>query len=332
MILDAALLIAGLVLLIFSADQFVVGASRVAQVWDVPPVVVGAVVMGFGTSAPELVVSTTAASQGDLALGVGNVVGSNVANLSLVLAAAALTTRLVISPTTMRREAPLSIAATVGFARAGWAGELTFTEGALLGIALVLVIAFLLAVGVVEGDLDDKEERPLRGSHELGRVAMGLLGTVLAARLVVDGSTGLAEAWELTGGFVGFSLVAVGTSLPELVTTLAAARRGETGLIVGNLLGSNVFNSLAVGAGMGLLGAGAINDDSLVGTGVVVMLIVAVVSFVLASFGLRLGRWDGLALLAIYAVAMLLLIGDADADGEDDDVHPMAAVVTIDDG
>ena len=186
--------------------------------------------------------------------------------------------------------------------------------------------------GVVEGDLDDKEERPLRGSHELGRVAMGLLGTVLAARLVVDGSTGLAEAWELTGGFVGFSLVAVGTSLPELVTTLAAARRGETGLIVGNLLGSNVFNSLAVGAGMGLLGAGAINDDSLVGTGVVVMLIVAVVSFVLASFGLRLGRWDGLALLAIYAVAMLLLIGDADADGEDDDVHPMAAVVTIDDG
>ncbi len=333
MILDAALLVAGLVLLIVSADQFVLGASRVAHVWDVPPVVVGAVVMGFGTSAPELVVSATAASQGDLALGVGNVIGSNVANLSLVLAAAALTSRLVISPTTMRREAPLSIAATVAFALAVWDGKLTTLEGGLLAAGLVVVIGFLLTVGVVEGDLEESDEVQLSGGRELGRVVLGLLGTVLAARLVVDGSTGLAEAWDLTGGFVGFSLVAVGTSLPELVTTLAAARRKETGLIVGNLLGSNVFNSLAVGAGMGLLGAGAIGDDSLVGTGVVVMLIVAVVSFVLASFGLRLGRWDGVALLAIYVAAMLLLIGDAEADEDDGDAIGVAApIVRIHDG
>lgn len=315
--LDMVLLVGGLALLVVSADQFVVGASRVAHAWDVPPVVVGAVLLGFGTSAPELVVSVTAAHQGDLALGVGNVVGSNVANLSLVLAAAALTTRLIIPLSTLRREAPLSIAATVVFAMAVWDGELSGREGVLLLAALVLVVGFLLVVGVAEGVADPRPGQDLSGRRELGRVALALFGTVLAARLVVDGSTGLAESWGLNGGFVGFSIVAVGTSLPELVTTLAAARRRETGLIVGNLLGSNVFNSLAVGAGMGLLGAGVIGDDSLTSTGIVVMLIVAVASFGLASMGLFLGKWDGAVLLAIYSVATVLLVGDATGDDED---------------
>ncbi|MDG2114011.1 MAG: calcium/sodium antiporter, partial [Actinomycetota bacterium] len=238
MTLDVVLLVGGLALLIAAADQFVLGASRVAHVWDVPPVVVGAVLMGFGTSAPELVVSVTAARQGDIALGVGNVVGSNVANLSLVLAAAALTTRLIIPVSTLRREAPLSVAATMVFAIAVWDGELSRREGVLLLVGLILVVGFLLAVGVSEGEDEPDGEQDLSGRRELGRVVLGLGGVVLAARLVVDGSTGLAEAWGLKGGFVGFSIVAVGTSLPELVTTLAAARRRETGLIVGNLLGS----------------------------------------------------------------------------------------------
>ncbi len=323
MILDLVLLAGGLALLVASADQFVLGASRVAHVFDVPPIVVGAVVMGFGTSAPELVVSATAAYQGDLSLGVGNVVGSNVANLSLVLAAAALTTRLVLAESTLKREAPLSIAATLAFALAVWDGRLTVLEGVLLTAALVLVVAFLIAVGVVEGEEDPLAPQDLRGGPELLRLGLGLLGTVVAARLVVDGSTGIAEWLGLGGGFVGFSIVAVGTSLPELVTTLAAARRRETGLIVGNLLGSNVFNSLAVGAAMGLVGAGTIDDVSVRTTGVVVMLVVAVTSFALASMGLFLGRWDGAVLLSIYVVATVLLVGQADVDDDEDSHRPV---------
>lgn len=324
MILDGVMLLGGLILLVMAADQFVLGAARVAHVWDVPPVIVGAVIMGFGTSAPELVVSATAARQGDIALGVGNVVGSNVANLSLVLAAAALTTTLVIGRSTLQREAPLSVAATAVFAWVVWDGEVTRSEGVLLLVLLVAVVGFLIAVGVVKGDEESSEaaEGDLRGSVEVGRVVAGLIGTVVAARLVVDGSTGLAENWGLTGGFIGFSLVALGTSLPELVTTLAAARRGETGLIVGNLLGSNVFNSLAVGAGIGLFGAGLIDDETLTGAGVVMMMIVAVVSLTLAAMGSRLRKVDGAVLLAIYVAAMVILASGADADDEGEDARP----------
>ena len=330
MILDVALLVGGLVLLVFAADQFVVGASRVAFAYDVPPVVVGAVLMGFGTSAPELVVSATAARQGDLALGVGNVVGSNVANLSLVLAAAALVTPLAIGRSTVRREGPLSLLATAGFAYAVWDGELTTTEGLALGVGLVVAIGILLVAGVAESVIDEAPEGRINGLHELARLAMGLVGVVLAARFVVEGSTSLAERWGLTGGFVGFSIVAIGTSLPELVTTLAGARRGETGLIVGNLLGSNVFNSLAVGAGMGLLGAGAIGDDSLTGPGITMMMAVAFVSFLLAAFGSHLGRRDGIILLGLYVAAMVVLISGADM-GDDDEVEapPAAAVAMV---
>ena len=328
MTLDVVLLCVGVGLLVVSADHFVLGASRVARAWDVPPVVVGAILIGFGTSAPELVISATAARQGDLALGVGNVVGSNVANLSLVLAVAALTTRLVISTSSLRREAPLAIAAAVAFTLAVWDGELTTLEGALLGIALVIVIAFVLAAGVSEGDSGHLDKDEIGRGRELSRTALALVGTVVAARFVVDGSTGLAGSWGLTGGFVGFSLVAVGTSLPELVTTLAAARRGETGLIIGNLLGSNVFNSLAVGAAMGILGPGLIGDESLTGNGVILMLIVSVLAFALASMGLFLGKKDGAMLLVCYVVVMVLLIGDAGADDNSDDGHglPIARV------
>ncbi len=311
MIIDLALLVGGLVLLVVSADQFVLGASRVAQLFSLSPLVVGAVVIGFGTSAPELVVSVTAAAGGDLALGAGNVVGSNVANLSLVLAAAAMTTRLAIAPGILRREAPVSVVATCLFAVVVIDGNITRLEGVGLAVAMVIALVVLLAGGLRA----QQEAQPLstghRRSHEALRLVAGLTGVVLAARLVVDGATGLAAGWGLTGGFVGFSLVAVGTSLPELVTTLAAARRRETGLIVGNLLGSNVFNSLTVGAGMGLVGPGLIDDDALVGTGITVMVVVAIAAYAMAARGLFLGRLDGVILFGIYLVAMVLLIGNS---------------------
>lgn len=309
------LLIGGLVLLIVSADQFVLGASRIAGLFSIPPVIVGAIIIGFGTSAPELVVSVTAASGGDLALGVGNVVGSNVANLSLVLAAAAVTTRLAIEPGIIRREAPLSVLATCAFAVVVIDGRITRPEAIGLSIGMVVALGVLGASGRRREDSPAAETADHRRSHEAVRLAAGFTGVVIAARLVVDGATGLAAAWGLTGGFVGFSLVAVGTSLPELVTTLAAARRRETGLIVGNLLGSNVFNSLAVVSGMGLIGPGVIDDDALVGTGITVMVVVAVSAYAMAARGLFLGRMDGLVLLAIYAIAMVLLIGNAAEDG-----------------
>ena len=314
MILDLLFLVFGLALLVVSADHFVLGAARVATIVALPPIVIGAVVMGFGTSAPELVVSTIAAGQDDLALGVGNVVGSNVANLSLVLATAALVTRMNVGTTALRREAPLSIAATIAVALVVVDGTVTRGEGALLAVGLVGAITYLIYAGGDNG-LDELDEGTTT-SREVVRVLLGLAGTVAAAQLVVTGATGVADRWGLSGGFVGFSLVALGTSLPELVTTLAAARRHETELIIGNLLGSNVFNSLAVGGGIGLVGPGVIGDDTLTGAGIALMLIVAVGSFLLALRGKFIGRGDGLVLLSLYVVAMVVL-GFSESDDEE---------------
>lgn len=329
--LDVLMLVAGLALLVYAADHFVLGAARIAAIFDMPPVVIGAVVIGFGTSAPELVVSGIAAGQGDLDLGVGNVVGSNVANLSLVLATAALVTRMNVPGHALKREAPLSIAATIAFALVVMDGSVERWEGILLAVGLVVVVGYLIVAGALGGDELDELEEGTTPKAEMVRVSLGLTGTVVAAQLVVTGATGLADAWGLTGGFIGFSMVALGTSLPELVTTLAAARRHETELIIGNLLGSNVFNSLAVGGGIGIIGPGLVGDDVLTGAGVIFMLVIAIGSFALALRGRFVGRADGAILLALYVAAMIVLgVGaDDDADGARR-LHPPAVVVAGD--
>lgn len=330
---DIASLVAGLLMLVWSADQFVLGSSRLAALFALPPVVIGAVVMGFGTSAPELLVSSLAAAGGDLDLGVGNIVGSNVANLSLVLGAAALFSRMVLPDGVFRREAPMSIAAAVLFAVFVVDGRLERWEGAVLAVSLVVAIVTLIRSGRSQADLeeliDPGDSRMSRG-RESGRTFIGLAGTVLGAQLVVWGATDIAEEVGVTGGFIGFSLVALGTSLPELVTTIACARRRETDLIVGNLFGSNIFNALAVGGGMALIGPGPIGDESLTTYGIAAMLTIAVVSFVLAAIGRSVGRVDAIILLSLYVGAMVLLAVQEQERLDDEEafvVEPSVSVV-----
>lgn len=313
MVLDLALTAIGLALLVHAADQFVLGSSRLAGLFDVSPVIIGAVVMGFGTSAPEMLVSGIAAAGGDRDLGVGNIVGSNVANLSLVLGVAALVTTMTIPAGVLRREIPLSIGSSVLFAVFVVDGSISRWEGAVLAGCLVVVVALLLRAGFEEGDHLHLESKVTRG-REAARVVVGLIGTVGGAQLVVWGATDLADTWGVSGGFIGFSLVALGTSLPELVTTVACARRRETELIVGNLFGSNIFNALAVGGAMGLVGPGLIGDDSLTGIGLVLMLAVGVTALGLIFFGLFVGPRDGAVLLASYALTMGILGLTAESD------------------
>ena len=330
MILDLIFLVVGLGLLVYAADNFVLGSARLATLLDMSPVVIGAVVMGFGTSAPEMLVSAIAAAGGDRDLGVGNIVGSNVANLTLVLGTAAFVTRMTISRTTIRREIPLSIAASVVFAVFVIDGELVRWEGGVLTALLVVVVGFLVRQGLAEDVVDDEGDEPLELRREILRAVGGLVGTVIGAQLVVSGATGVADAWGVSGGFIGFSLVALGTSLPELVTCVACARRSETELIVGNLFGSNIFNSLAVGGAMGLVGPGDIGDDLLTGVGLALMLGVALVALGLAARGLFVDRRDGIVLLSLY-VACMAVLGIGAEDDDDDDALPAAALEVVDD-
>jgi cation:H+ antiporter len=268
-------------------------------------VVIGAIVLGFGTSAPELVVSTIAALRGNAALGVGNIVGSNVANLSLVLGVAALVTPIALSSSVIRRQAPLSIAAVIAFAAAVSDGRLSRSDGTILLVLLVAAMIILVKTPEEGSPTDVGVQKPV--SRSLLWSLLGLGGVLVGAQLAVSGATKLAESWGLSGGFIGFSLVALGTSLPELVTAVAAARKKEAGLIVGNLFGSNLFNGLAGGAAMGLAGAGQIGDAKLTSGALIAMLGAVIWAYARGALKRRIGKSDAIMLLAIYAGAMVYL-------------------------
>ncbi len=326
MVVAVLLLVGGLVVLAFAADQLVLGASRLAFARGISPILIGALVIGFGTSAPEMLVSGLAAVEGDVDLGVGNIVGSNVANLSLVLGSAALVGVLAVggkhirvANRTLWREGLISLAAALlfwvlvqdGFER--W-------EGVVLLVAFItamLVILLRCCAGghkltpsVAVGNLVS-DDKPISQPIELLRTVLGLTATVVGAQLAVIGAVDIAETLGLGSGFVGLSLVAFGTSLPELITGVQAARRGEADLLVGNILGSNTFNSLLVSAVVALLGPGPLLDANLSGLAVWIMVGVSFGAWLLMYEGNGLERWwEGALLLVVYLAALPFLISD----------------------
>ncbi|MEM8748366.1 MAG: calcium/sodium antiporter [Actinomycetota bacterium] len=322
MAIDFPLLVVGLALLVWSADQFVLGASRLATLVSLPPIVIGAVVMGFGTSAPEMLVSALAAAGGDRDLGVGNIIGSNVANLSLVLGTAGIVATMSIPKSVITREGPLAIASSLLLSAFILDGSIARWQGAVLVVVLVVVIVYLIKSGQadVADVIDTTDPAEMSSPREIGRTVVGLVGTVGGAQLVVWSATDIAEEFGVSGGLIGFTLVALGTSLPELVTTVASARRGETDLIVGNLFGSNIFNALAVGGALGLVGPGSIDDPSLTDWGIAIMMIVTLGAFAMAIVGRNLNRIEGIVLVAAYVGATALLASlAADPDELEDD-------------
>ena len=315
MLLGLVYSIVGLAVLSLAADQFVRGAARLAVLLRMAPLVVGAIVVGFGTSAPEMLVSGVAAANGRLDIGVGNIVGSNVANISLVLGAASFVALVPVSRSVVRRDAAVSVAAVAMFALLVQ-GELDRLKGALLLVALgawfVLILRGARTTGS-EADMDDLselvgEDPPALGIETL-RTLVSLALVAGSAYILVEGAERVADALNLSGGFVGYTMVAVGTSAPELVTAVAAARQRETELLVGNLLGSNVFNSLAVGGVISLVGPGPVGDVTLQTLGSVMMVVICVVSWVGMAIGHRVTRIDGILLLGLWVASIALLAG-----------------------
>ena len=302
----------GLALLTFAADQFVVGATRVAARLRLSAIVIGALVIGFGTSAPEIVVSGLAAGRGQMDLAVGNVIGSNVANLTLVLGTAALIAPIGVRSRTLKREAPLSLVAVLLFAVL-LQGGLSIVDGTILGIALLgsLAVILLSARGgdpefeaeVGEFLTDALPKLPV----EVTRTVLSLIAVLLSAQILVTSASTIAEGLGVAEGFIGLTVVAIGTSLPELATAIQAARRRETDLIVGNLLGSNLFNATAVGTIISIAGPSEPVSASLAGLATWVMVAVAVIAFVFMVTGTRVARTEGAVLLIGYLAVLPLL-------------------------
>ncbi len=302
----------GIVLLAVAADQFVVGAARVAVLKKVPPLLVGVLIIGFGTSAPELLVSVLAASGGEPEVAFGNIVGSNLANLTLLLGVAALLLPLVVDSRVVRREAPIVVGAMLLLLVAAQGGGVSRVEGAVLLAAMVGVTVVLIRQPTADPLSAETEEFTDASTHRFGvevaRTVVGLAGTIGGAQLLLWGAVDLADRAGLSAGFVGVTMVAVGTSLPELVTVLQSARRNETDLIVGNLLGSNLFNTLVVGGAMGLIADGGLDDPALTVIAASAAVAAGVVATVVMRTGHVLTRREGFVLVACYLAVLPLLV------------------------
>ena len=296
------MLVLGFALLVWGADKFVAGASALARRLGVSPLLVGLTIVAFGTSAPELAVSVTAALQGANEIAVGNVLGSNLFNLLVVAGLSALICPLVMDRTLLRRDWPLSLLAAVMLC-AMIAPDLTLSrlEGAVL-LAVFALTLFLQIHAALTGrsPLDDAAEDIVMSPLMIGvNILLGLACIILGGQLAVSGATGVARMFGLSETLIGLTIVAIGTSLPELVTSLVAAHKGQNEIAMGNVIGSNIFNILLI---LGV--SSVITPIPVLSTSIVdclVLIGITIVFYLPARRG-RLGRFPG-ALMALCYIA-----------------------------
>lgn len=308
---DVVQFVLGLAILAVASDRFVLGAARLSTALRISPVIVGAIVIGFGTSAPEFVVTILATLRGSQDLAFGNLVGSNTANLLLVIGGAALFRPLPAPRATVTRELPLMLVALLALTAALVNGQVTTVDAVALLVGAGAAIGLIIWLGVrdrefartLETQLEEQAAAaPERMSVTLLLVVLGLVGTIGGAELLIRGASDLARALGISEAVIGLTVVAVGTSLPELVTAVAAARRRETSLIVGNVLGSNVFNSLPVAGVAGALAT--VRLDPALGRSLVLMLVAAALTSAFLVTDRQVGRVEAALLLTAFAATV----------------------------
>ncbi len=316
MLLGTILTFAGLLLLYYGAESLVNGSSRLALSFGIRPLVIGLTVVAFATSMPELMVSLMAAVKGSSSMAAGNIIGSNIANVCLILGAAALVSPLVVAKRTLRREIPMMVAASLAAYLMAWDGELGFTNGLILFISLLAFLVYCIKtarrpVGLDETEaIDDAvvEETSHRG-RSLILVLLGIIGLGVGAELMVRGAVMIATLLGISELIIGLTVVALGTSLPELAASMMSASKGQMDMSVGNVIGSNIFNVLFVLGICPMIRPLQI-EPRILQIDFPVMLLVfgfLILLLCLPQPRLTLGRWRGLLLLAVYGVFMVSL-------------------------
>jgi len=306
---DIGLILAGLTILVWGADRFVHGAAATARNLGVAPLMIGMTIVAFATSAPELLISVVAAARGETGLAIGNAVGSNIVNIGLVLGVTAIVRPIPLKSATLRREMPALLAVSLLTVSLFLDTRLSRPDGLVLLAGLVIVMTWLARLGMRSAandpiKLDYEAEIPDNVGTTAAIVWMVVgLGTLLVgANWLVDGSISIAEALGVSEVVIGITVVAIGTSLPELAVTIVSALKGEYGLALGNIVGSNIFNLLAV------LGAAAAIHPAAVHPSVLSLHIFVMVAFTLVLFAMtydydnkaELSRLEGIALLIAY--------------------------------
>lgn len=302
-----AILVVGLVLLVWSADRLVFGAAAIARNVGISPLVIGMTILAMGSSAPEMMVSATAALAGKTDTAVGNVLGSNIANIALILGVTALIKPLAIGSTILRRELPLMLAVTLVAGVLLWDSYLGFFEGVALVVLFTFFILAMLKIGKDSGGADpmlaeQESEIPKDVSNVAAGVwiVVGLALLLFSADMVVDSAVSIAKYFGMSDLVIGLTIIAVGTSLPELAASVAGVMKGEDDLAVGNIIGSNVFNILAVMGIPGLLNPSAISELAM-GRDYYIMLVLSIMLLVFALGKSRsINRIEGSVFLACF--------------------------------
>lgn len=307
-------LLAGLVILVWSADRFVIGAAATARFMGVSPLVIGLTIVSLGTSAPEMFVSTMAALDGAGGLAVGNAIGSNIANIALVLGVTALVAAIPIQKKLIKKEIPLLLLVTIiaGLVLADL--TLNLLDAMILIITLVVAIYLLFQQTSDSGEaiIDEDEQAAIDAmpaKNAIFWLVIGLAALLISSKMLVWGATSIAQACGISDLVIGLTIIAIGTSLPELAASVASALKGHHDIAIGNIIGSNIFNLLAVLPIPGLIAPLAI-DSIVMARDYMVMLglTIALITVIILSF--RRGaipRFTGVILLISYTAYMALL-------------------------
>lgn len=306
MLLDIFLIIIGVTLVLFGADKLTEGASALARRMNVPEMVIGLTVVAAGTSAPELFVSMVSALKDTPDMAVGNVVGSNIMNSMLIVGCAAMVAPMIISRNTVRKDIPFAIGASVLLTLLSLDHTLGRIDGIvlLMGFVAFMVYTLVQARSKAEETEADRKDRSIWLSALF--VAGGLTGLVLGSNLFVDAASDVAYSLGISEGVVGLTVVAGGTSLPELATSVVAARKGQSAIAIGNVIGSNVFNILLI---LGLTATvSPLQIEGITTIDMAVMLISVVLVWLFSRTRYTVERWEGAVLVGGYLIYLGWLI------------------------
>ena len=306
-IIQVVLLLVGFVFLIKGSDFFVDGASSIASILRVPTIIIGLTIVAFGTSAPEAAVSITSSLTGSNALAVSNVIGSNLFNMLMVIGTAALLGDLLMEKSVLNKDLPFLVGITVLFAIfifIGW--NITNIEGIILLVILIAYLIYLILNAKKSSESTIVEKPKLSLPKSIIFMIVGLAGIVLGGDLVVDSASAIALALGMSETLVGLTIVAIGTSLPELVTSLTALKKGENQMVIGNVIGSNIFNILFVLGASSAISAIPLSPSLL--TDVLFMLAVTVLCFIFGKTQEKYDKKEGVILVVLFIAYMAFAI------------------------
>ena len=306
-IIQIVLLLVGFVFLIKGSDFFVDGASSIASLLKIPTIIVGLTIVAFGTSAPEAAVSITSSLAGSNAMAVSNVIGSNLFKMLMVIGIAALLSELLMEKQVLDFDLPFLVGITIlwaVFIFIGW--DITNIEGIILLVILIAYIVYLVINARKSKEGTHVEEPKFTLPKSIFFIIVGLAGIILGGDLVVDSASAIAIAFGMSETLVGLTIVAIGTSLPELVTSITALKKGENQLVIGNVIGSNIFNILFVLGASSAISAIPLDSSMLID--VLFMIFVTILCFIFGKTQDKYDKKEGIILIALFIVYMAFAI------------------------